>query len=266
MGKLINWIAAKLFFFIPALILRKILSWILSVVLCLVVLFIILLFSLDSIAKAGVEKIVPLVTGTAVSVQSISIKPFRGRVEVRELVIENPGTDVYTSGYAIRLGNVAAEVDLATLFQKKLVINEVKLNDIFVNFETDKTFSRSNIGDLLNNVNKFAGEEKKKAEEEKKKEKQKLQLNTLTMDNLSLNVLMNGQKVLPLSLSLGTFGPFGETEEGLTGPEVIQVIFSEFFDRIFSSVKQLLINKLGKEILIDELGGALQKELKSLLE
>lgn len=254
MGRFIRRLGAKLFFFIPVRIVREILSWTLSILLCLTLLCGIILLCLDAVTKMAVEKIAPWVTGAPVSVESIAVKPFRGRVEIRNLVIGNPEKSSYASGYAVRLGDAALEADLSTLFKKKLVIREIKLKNVSVNFETDETFSRSNIGSLLDHVNQFAGEEKEK-EKKEKKEKKKLQVNILTMDDLSLNLFVAGRKILPVSLSPGTFGPFGEGEDGLTGPEMIQVLSIEFFSRIAASAKK---------ILFDNLGGALKKGLENL--
>ena len=194
----------------------KILIGILIVLIALVVVVILLI---DPIAKNVLEKGAPLVLGTNVSVERIHIEPFKLRVEITDLVIDNP-SESYASDYAIKLGDVVADVELATVTKDKIRIKEMTLKDVDVVYET--TVINSNLQEILDNVKKLDTAEKKEKEEEKqeggKEEKEKtLQVDLIELDNVGVTVQAKGAAAgLPIKVSIDPMGPLGEGEEGIT--------------------------------------------------
>ena len=194
----------------------KILIGILIVLIALVVVVILLI---DPIAKNVLEKGAPLVLGTNVSVERIHIEPFKLRVEITDLVIDNP-SESYASDYAIKLGDVVADVELATVTKDKIRIKEMTLKDVDVVYET--TVINSNLQEILDNVKKLDTAEKKEKEEEKqeggKEEKEKtLQVDLIELDNVGVTVQAKGASAgLPIKVSIDPMGPLGEGEEGIT--------------------------------------------------
>ena len=194
----------------------KILIGILIVLIALVVVVILLI---DPIAKNVLEKGAPLVLGTNVSVERIHIEPFKLRVEITDLIIDNP-SESYASDYAIKLGDVVADVELATVTKDKIRIKEMTLKDVDVVYET--TVINSNLQEILDNVKKLDTAEKKEKEEEKqeggKEEKEKtLQVDLIELDNVGVTVQAKGAAAgLPIKVSIDPMGPLGEGEEGIT--------------------------------------------------
>ena len=194
----------------------KILIGILIVLIALVVVVILLI---DPIAKNVLEKGAPLVLGTNVSVERIHIEPFKLRVEITDLVIDNP-SESYASDYAIKLGDVVADVELATVTKDKIRIKEMTLKDVDVVYET--TVINSNLQEILDNVKKLDTAEKKEKAEEKqeggKEEKEKtLQVDLIELDNVGVTVQAKGAAAgLPIKVSIDPMGPLGEGEEGIT--------------------------------------------------
>ena len=190
---------------------------ILGVVVLIVVLLVVGILLIDPIAKNALEKGAPLVLGTNVSVQRIHIEPFNGRVEITNLIIDNP-KESYSSEYAIKLGDIVTDVDLATVTKKKIHIEEMRMKEVNVNYETNVI--TSNLQDILDNVKKLDSSEKSEKTEEKSEkqaEEKTLQVDVIELDNVGVSVLAKGAKAgLPIHVTIDPMGPLGEDEEGIT--------------------------------------------------
>ena len=191
---------------------------ILIVLVVLVALVVAALIFIDSIAKNALEKGAPLVLGTNVSVQRIHIEPFNGRVEIKNLIIDNPEGS-YTSEYAIKLGDIIADVDLATVTKPKIRIEEMFMKDVNVVYETNVI--NSNLQEILDNVKKLdtaQKEEKKEEEKEGKEEKAKtLQVDVIELSRVGVTVQAKGAAAgLPISVSMDPLTNLGTDEEGIT--------------------------------------------------
>ena len=191
---------------------------ILIILIVLVVLVAVALLFIDPIAKNALEKGAPLVLGTNVSVERLHIEPFKGRVEITNLIVDNPG-ESYSSPYAIKLGDIIADVDLSTVTKDKIRIEEMFLKEVDVVYETNVL--NSNLQEILNNVQKLDTAEKKEKEEEKKEgeeEKEKtLQVDIIELSNVGVTVRAKGSAAgLPIKVTIDPMGPLGEGEEGIT--------------------------------------------------
>ena len=192
---------------------------ILGILIVLIVLAVVVILLIDPIAKNALEKGAPLVLGTNVSVERIHIEPFNGRVEITDLIIDNPG-ESYSSEYAIKLGDIVADIDLGTVTKDKIRIEEMFLKDVDVVYET--SVINSNLQEILDNVKKLDTAEKKEKEEEKqegdKEEKEKtLQVDRIELDNVGVTVQAKGAAAgLPISVSMDPLTNLGTDEEGIT--------------------------------------------------
>ena len=195
---------------------------ILKIVLCILILLVVLvavvIILIDPIAKNALEKGAPLVLGTNASVERIHIAPFKGRVEITNLIIDNP-SESYSSDYAIKLGDIVADVDTSTVLKDKIRIEELFLKEVDVVYETNVL--NSNLQDILDNVKKLDSKEKEEKKEEKdegKEEKEKtLQVDIIELTNVGITVQAKGAAAgLPIHVSMDPMGPLGDDEEGIT--------------------------------------------------
>ena len=191
---------------------------ILGILIVLIVLAVVAILLIDPIAKNALEKGAPLILGTNVSVERIHIEPFNGRVEITDLIIDNP-SESYSSEYAIKLGDIVADIDLGTVTKDKIRIEEMFLKDVDVVYET--SVINSNLQDILDNVKKLDTAEKKEKEEEKKegeKDKEKtLQVDRIELDNVGITVQAKGAAAgLPIKVSMDPMTNLGADEEGIT--------------------------------------------------
>ena len=195
---------------------------ILGILIVLVILVVAVILLIDPIAKNALEKGAPLVLGTNVSVQRIHIEPFNGRVEIKNLIIDNPEGS-YSSEYAIKLGDIIADVDLATVTKDKIRIEEMFMKDVDVVYETNVI--NSNLQEILNNVKKLDTAEKKEKEEEEKEgkeEKEKtLQVDVIELSRVGVTVQAKGAPAgLPISVSMDPMTNLGTDEKGITPVEL----------------------------------------------
>ncbi len=90
---------------------------------CLVVAVIVFLLSLDSIVKAGIEKVGSIALGTDTTVKSAHIGLTSGSAEITNLVIANPSG--FPEGNLLELGRVKAGLRVGSLMGDTIEVNEI---------------------------------------------------------------------------------------------------------------------------------------------
>ena len=195
-----------------------ILKLVLGILVLLVVLVVLAIVFIDVIAKNALEKGAPMILGTNASVERLHIEPFNGRVEITNLIVDNPqGT--YSSPYAIKLGDIIADVDLSTITNHKIRIEEMFLKEVDVVYETNVI--NSNLQEILDNVKKLDTAEKKEHQEEEAKgeeDKEKtLQVDVIELSNVGVTVQAKGAATgLPIKVTIDPLTNLGTDEEGIT--------------------------------------------------
>ena len=295
---------------------KKAVKWIIRIVVILLIVLIAAvvggIFFLDHIAKGAIENIGPIVAGVPFQVEKISISPLRGRVEIGNFIMGNPADKGYRTEHAVKLGDVAFEIDVASVIDavtsdaeySKIIIREVRLRNITMNYETPLTFTSSNIQDILDNVNKAAEKDaaerkelsEAKAEEPKveevkaeapgaeeteetqtaeKKKDIRIQLDKLIIDNVQMRVAVKDTDVvLPLIVELPDMGPLGTSEEGITPLSLTQELSAGVYEGVYNSViksKDEIVKacaKVGEETVkaVKEMGKNLESTGKDLKE
>ena len=191
---------------------------VLGILVLLVVVAVLALIFIDVLAKNALEKGAPLVLGTNASVERIHIEPFNGRVEITNLIIDNP-SESYSSDYAIKLGDIVADIKVGSVFGDKIHVEDLTLKEVDVVYET--TVINSNLQEILENVKKLESKEKAEEKEDKdsgkEKKEQTLQVDKIELENVGITVQAKGAAAgLPIHVSIDPMGPLGEGEEGIT--------------------------------------------------
>ncbi|MBQ7731982.1 MAG: hypothetical protein IJT68_09120 [Lentisphaeria bacterium] len=191
---------------------------ILGILVVLIVLVVAVLFFIDPLAKNALEKGAPLILGTNVSVERIHIEPLNGRVEITNLIVDNPG-ESYSSEYAIKLGDIIADIDINTVLKDKIRIEEMFLKDVNVVYETNVI--NSNLQEILDNVKKLDTAEKTEKKEDKtddKESKEKtLQVDLIELSSVGVTVQAKGAAAgLPIKVTIDPMTNLGTDEEGIT--------------------------------------------------
>jgi hypothetical protein len=95
-----------------------------------------LLTSLDAIVERAIERYGSEITGTAVRVASVDISLSSGRGTVRGLSIANP--EGFSRDSAFELGEIALQIDVATVASSPVVIDEIRIGAPAVLFEVNQ--------------------------------------------------------------------------------------------------------------------------------
>lgn len=125
--------------------------------LAVVVLAAVTYFFLGSIlggaVTTGINTLAPEVTGTTVTLESAMISPFSGAGSLKELHVGNPAG--FSSGKAFSMKKVSVNARVLSVFGGTLVVDEIVIQG--PEFVYESKITSSNIGKILDNVNKFAG-------------------------------------------------------------------------------------------------------------
>ncbi|REL24322.1 hypothetical protein DYD21_19135 [Rhodohalobacter sp. SW132] len=114
----------------------------------LIMLFLILTFTIDSIIKSNIEEIGSELTGTAVTVDRVSISPFSGKGSIHGFRVANP--DGYAQDYAFEVDDLHVELDVWSLFSDEVVIHELSVESPFIYVE--QKLPDNNIQQILNHI------------------------------------------------------------------------------------------------------------------
>ena len=202
----------------------KPLLWILSGILALVLLALVaFLIAPGPASELVVEHVVSKILGVKITVDKIDVYLFRGRLELRSFTIFNPEGKGYASECAIHLGHVDAEIDpLSVVKGQKIIIRDLTLKDIAINYEADLLFN-SNIQDIINNINRLKKEEEAEAKEAEQSGKEPapekgLEIDNFVMDNVGLYIVAKGvTSKAGIPLTIEPMGPIGDdTPEGVS--------------------------------------------------
>ncbi|OGV59785.1 MAG: hypothetical protein A2X45_13875 [Lentisphaerae bacterium GWF2_50_93] len=206
----------------------------------MIVLIVGLYFCLGYIVKTAVIGIVPRITGTPVKMESFSFSMFSGKARMKNFVIGNP--EGFSTEYAFSLNELVVEVDMDTLFSKKIVIDEIRVNGVDVIYEQGMT--TSNLKEIRANVKSYTGKEKDKRQEEtadspRREEKERVEARKVQINNfyfndvkvsLSVFLLQGAKTSIPIpDIHIEDIGKEGD---GVTAGEAAVQIFNAIYKSI----------------------------------
>ena len=117
----------------------------------LVIGFLALTLTIDSIVKSNIEKTGSEMTGTAVTVDNVSISPFSGEGTIRGFRVANPNG--YITDYAIEIDEFYIHLDVYTLFTDRVEVHEIRINGPAIYVE--QKLRGNNLRTILNNMNDY---------------------------------------------------------------------------------------------------------------
>lgn len=129
----------------------KILLYILGGLLALAVIaVVVVMFTLGSIVKSGVNTFGPKITQTTVVLKEASLSPFSGKGSLKELTVGNPTG--WKSEHAFYLKEISIDLVPKSLTADHIVINSIVIDNPEIIYETTGALTTSNIQDLIKNV------------------------------------------------------------------------------------------------------------------
>ena len=191
----------------------KFIVW--SVLLLVVAVLIAVVFFGGPVVKCAVNTLGPRLLGVPVIVQAADLALFQGQLQLKGLHVGNPAG--YKTAGLIDLNAVAVDFDPASLFQKLVVIREVRIEVADITYE--RALMNSNLGQLLEQL---SPKDAPKKEGGTKVVIQKLIISGARV-HPTITALGGHAPVLPLPLiSLSNIGGAGEDAKGATFLEALR--------------------------------------------
>jgi len=122
--------------------------------------FLVLTMSVDSIVKTGIETVGSEMTGTAVTVERVSISPFSGSGTISGFRVENP--DGFEQDYALEIDNFSIELKILSLFTDEIVVRNIEV--VSPSVYVEQKMPENNLRTIMNNIESVSsGEASEKA-------------------------------------------------------------------------------------------------------
>ena len=253
---------------------RRVVVGVIVVVAVLLVCLQLFLTHMTPVVKSAMEYYGPKVTGAPLTLEKVSFSLIAMRFEMTGLVLGNP--EGYKTPSAVEVGRVYVKVKPLSLFTDTIRVQQILVEDPAITYEVG--LGNSNIGTILENVDKFSGasEEEPEAEEaepeveetaEESEGGKKVVIDEVKVSGgrirLSAKVLMG--VAAPIPLPTVTLHDIGKSDEGEDeGVSMIQAT-SDVLKGVFSSVVD--VAKKGLSALGDgakAVGGAIGDGAKAV--
>jgi len=220
---------------------------------------------LDSIVEKGIEEQGSALTKTEVQVGAVEISLKSGRGTLTDITVGNP--EGFPEGNAFSLGEIALQIDIKSLTNNPVIIEEILIRSPGVSYLVD-TSMKSNIDIIKKNVEQAVGDTLRGADTKGDK---KFIIRRFTFENgqVTVDATAIGRKTLsfelPSVLLTDLGGSDGASPEAI-GKKVVSAFTAEIARAVAEKgFKALLQNKL-EQGLNDKLGDKAKDVLKGLFK
>jgi uncharacterized protein involved in outer membrane biogenesis len=242
---------------------RKLLIVAIALLLVIVGIFVFLYNNIDPIVESAIEKYGTQIMGTKVSVGSVHISLKSGRGTIRDVSVANP--DGFSSGTLFKLKEITVDIDVASLNQDPIVIDEVTIAQPDVLVEMNEQ-AQSNVSVIKRNVDQYQSStvpsERKEGGGFEKRfmiEKFAFEEGTVELDATALGVEEAEDLELPPVRLSNVGGPNGDTPDGI-GKTVSRAFVTAVTDVVTAEVRARATEKAKQEA-----GDAAKKTLDKIL-
>ncbi|WOO40590.1 AsmA family protein [Rubellicoccus peritrichatus] len=193
----------------------------------------------SSVVKSAINTYGPQMTGTDVTVDSVSIQPYIGRGEISDLKVANPKG--YSSPEAFTLESVSISLSPSSLLTDTIVINEITISKPV--FAYERELLSSNISTLLDNIKTNTKKTDKAASEDAAADGDGTQKSfilkkvVVTGGVVNLGVLGQSSTVKLPEINLESVSP-----EGISAAEVTQKVLDIVLEKVMVAATKLAVN------------------------
>jgi len=145
-----------------ATVMKRIAKVVMGLVLVVVLILVVVILALDSIVKGSINTAAPKLLGVNTHVESVSIRPFRGIVHLKNLTLANP--EGYNKDkFLFAVNEFYVSVNMASLFSDTIKVHKILIDAPGCTYEVKN--GTSNIDALIAKINKGkAAEQEKQAD------------------------------------------------------------------------------------------------------
>lgn len=191
------------------------------------------IFYLDSIVEKSVARFGPEITGTPVTLDESSLKPWNGAGSLSGLAIGNPAE--FGSENAFSLGQIEVDIDLSSLRSEVIVIDRVAIIQPEVLYINNG--STDNLRALMANVtSRFGGSEASATESETSAKKVIINEFIFADGKVSASHFLLGERRMAIDLPDLQLNGIGRESGGATLKEAGEQIFAYLNQAIRSQV------------------------------
>lgn len=215
-----------------------------AVLLLVALIFYKLFANLDSIVANVIEDVGSDVLKTDVRVANVSIDLRKGKAVIAGMTIANP--EGWSSEKLFELKNIAVDIDLNSLGEDVLVINEVTIRNPKINFEGDAN-GGSNMQTLMKNINSGSSGSSTSSDSGTKSgaEDTKMIINSFEMTGAKAKAMTEMKPGEPTEIELPTIkmSGIGKAQGGVTADVVAEEIATELINATLKAAAKAGIKK-----------------------
>ena len=239
---------------------KKIIIGVVAIVLiAIVVVVVFVLSNLNSLVAEAIEKHGSEVTNTSVRVSGVDISLREGRGSIKGLRVASPGG--FTAADAFSLSDITVDIDIKSVREEPIVLDEIRIQAPVVNAEITKTGS-SNIDELRKQVQAHTAGTGG-GSSESSGETKRIRINKFVFEKGRIEVdasalgLEKRTVVLP-EIRLNNVGG----KNGAPPDEITKIILTAVAKQVASEIAGSEVDRLIKE----KLGGSVTDKAKELLK
>ena len=251
----------------------KILVGLLVAALAVVAVVVVLaLQNINEIVKVAVETVGPEVIGTQVKLAEVDIKITEGRGELKGLSVANPAG--YTQPFAFSLGEIALDIDPASVTKDVIVIDEILVSSAQI-FAEYKDTKNNNLQALLDNLSSGGGPDTAPVKEESAKpvsepaEDVLLAVTKFTFEGTTITVTTPQWGERQVKLPAIRLANLGSASKGLTPEALAETVVSQLLQQAKQAVTadlKAMVKEKGEAELKAKLDEKLSDKNKEKLE
>ena len=172
-------------------------------------------------------------TGTAVTVDNVSISPFSGSGTIEGFRVANP--DRYSQEHAVEIENFAIQLEPFTLFSSEIIINQITISDASVYVE--QKLPENNIREIINHLNSLPEGEASDA---------RLIIDLFVLENgsASLYTEVGGERSAQAEISRIELQDLGRAD----GTETVKSVIKQIADEVADESLQAAIESGGEQL------------------
>jgi len=202
--------------------------------------------NLDGIVKDAIQTYGSEATKTQVSVADVKLDLKAGKASISGLTVANPAG--FTDPNIFALGKISTKIDISTIRQNPIVIDEIIISAASVIYEINKA-GTSNIDLLKKNLGGSSAKAKPAADKAEGGEELKMIIRKLVVEGSKAKVRIAalGDAEQTVNLPRIQLTDVGKKSGGATAAEVAQILSSKLVGNVKGAVTSLGVNRyLGK--------------------
>jgi hypothetical protein len=186
---------------------------------------------LSPIASNAVKVASPQILGTEASLKSLTFNPFTGKVCLRELHVQNPVANGFSSNDCFSVSKIFVDLDIMSLATDRIHIEKIEIVSPKIRFEL-KGFD-SNLAALTANIEKNAPAEKpqpiaKEPSAEKPKSNKRVIIDEVILDGAKVEMatILTAGAAVPIALPKIQVRDIGKDDNGASITEAVSKILN----------------------------------------